>query len=113
MKRFLLIGAILLAVAAIGAFLFIPKDMAQEQAETVRVSFANHLAVPLKFTVDGVYVCTASAGMSCSADVTFGKHVFKALELEGDKVVREVEATIDKNTVNPRMVICSPTSPDC
>lgn len=133
MKRFLSIAAILIVIGAIAAWLWpaaapppapppvlltLPKPAPQEipkapvEEEKIRVAFVNHLGnAHLKFTVDGVDICTANAGHSCYGDVRFGKHVVKALE--GKKVVRTLNLTLDKKTPNPQVIVCFPTSPNC
>lgn len=85
---------------------------APEEQDTMRVSFINHLGdANVTFTVDGNQICTANAGKACYGDVPFGKHVVEAVE--AGKVIRTLGLTLDKNTVDPRVVVCFPTSPDC
>ena len=88
------------------------KQPAHEEKDTMRVTFINHLGdANVTFSVDGVHICTANAGKVCYGDVPFGKHVVEALE--GDKVIRTLDLMLDKETANPKVVVCFPTSPDC
>jgi hypothetical protein len=136
MKKYLPIAAILLVIGVIAAWLWpaeepapvtpqapvqaapkpavrqTPQEAEEEEKNSIRVTFVNHLGdAHLKFTVDGADICTANAGQDCYGDVAYGKHVVNALD--GNKVVRTMEITLDKNTANPRVVACFPTSPDC
>lgn len=111
MSRFLRAAAVLLVTGALGAFPSMPPGLAQQIPGTMRVTFVNHLAVQLRFTVDDIYACTAEAGRTCSYDVTLGKHVFKALE--GTRVIRTLEATVSEDDLNPRVIVSCPTLPGC
>jgi hypothetical protein len=89
-----------------------PGQPAHEEKDTIRVTFVNHLGdANVTFSVDGVHICTANAGKACYGDVPFGKHVVHALE--GDQVIRTLDLMLDKETANPKVVVCFPTSPDC
>lgn len=136
-KHYLAIAAAALAIAVLAAWLWpseeparvapqaatqaLPKPAAQESAEresaaedkkTMRVTFINHLGdAHIKFTVDNVDICTANAGQTCYGDITFGKHVIKGLE--GDKVVRTLDFTLEKNNPDPKVVVCIIGAPDC
>jgi hypothetical protein len=136
MKKYLPVAAIVLVIAVLAAWLWpseepaplappppaqaAPKPAAQEtrqetpeeEKKTMRVSFINHLGdAHIKFTVDGADICTANAGQSCYGDIAFGKHVVHALE--GDKIVRTMDLTLDKNSTDPKVIVCFPTSPNC
>lgn len=137
-KKYLRIAAIVLAVAVIAAWLWPEEEPAPvtpqvtvqvapppvrekapqedeaqaEEKKTMRVTFINHLGdAHIKFTVDDVDICTANAGQSCYGDIAFGKHVVKGLE--GDKVVRTMDFTVDKSNPDPKVVVCIPTAPNC
>ncbi|HKB58666.1 MAG TPA: hypothetical protein VKC56_01335 [Gallionellaceae bacterium] len=88
------------------------KQPAHEEKDKIRVTFINHLGdANVTFSVDGVHICTATAGKACYGDVPFGKHVVEALE--GDKVIRTLNLSLDQDTAEPKVVVCFPTSPDC
>ncbi len=136
MKKYLPIAAIVIVAAAIAVWLWpeeehapvappapvpaaakpaaqeTPQESAEEEKKTIRVTFVNHLGdAHIKFTVDDVEICTANAGQTCYGDVAYGKHLVKGLE--GSKVVRTLDLTLDKSTTNPKVIVCFPTSPDC
>lgn len=88
------------------------QEAAAEEKKTMRVTFINHLGdAHIKFTVDGADICTANAGQACYGDIAFGKHVVKGLE--GDKVVRTLDFTLEKTNPDPKVVVCLVGAPDC
>lgn len=89
-----------------------PQEAAAEEKKTMRVAFINHLGdAHIKFIVDNAEICTANAGQSCYGDIAFGKHVVKGLE--GDKVVRTMDFTLEKDNPDPKVVVCIVGAPDC
>lgn len=104
MKKTLLFAAIVVALLAV-------VSMARAQTKTFQFTFVNHINVQLSFSVDDNYACTANAGMECYSTVAVGPHDFKALD--GNNVIKHVEATLNDDADNPTWVICYSENGTC